>query len=107
MFVARLGDGADPAALKDAAQVAFKECALFSADPAKGKAMCYVSVPPPAPASMLRLRRGKGAAENGSRRGEGSRASTRAQAFGTVTSHAGRRVDRAGLDARDVEEERR
>ena len=49
VFVARLGDGADPAALKDAAQVAFKEgvaCALFSADPAKGKAMCYVSVPP-------------------------------------------------------------
>ena len=48
----------DPAALKEAAAVAFKQgvaCALFSKDPVKGKAMCYVSVPegvslePPAP----------------------------------------------------------
>ena len=48
-FVSRLGDGTDPAALKDAAAVAFKQgvaCALFAADPVKGKAMCYVSVPP-------------------------------------------------------------
>jgi alanyl-tRNA synthetase len=47
-FVLRLSDGADAAALKDAAAVAFKAgvaCALFSADPVKGKAMCYVSVP--------------------------------------------------------------
>jgi alanyl-tRNA synthetase len=48
-FVARLSDGTDPAALKDAAAVAFKAgvaCALFACDPVKGKAMCYVSVPP-------------------------------------------------------------
>ena len=47
-FVLRLADGADAGALKDAAAVAFKAgvaCALFSADPVKGKAMCYVSVP--------------------------------------------------------------
>jgi alanyl-tRNA synthetase len=47
-FVAQLGDFTDPAALKDAAAVAFKQgvaCALFSKDPVKGKAMCYVSVP--------------------------------------------------------------
>ena len=45
----RLSDGTDPAALKDAAAVAFKAgvaCALFACDPVKGKAMCYVSVPP-------------------------------------------------------------
>ena len=50
-FVLRLADGADAGALKDAAAVAFKAgvaCALFSADPVKGKAMCYVSVPPAA-----------------------------------------------------------
>ena len=48
VFVAQLGDFTDPAALKDAAAVAFKQgvaCALFSKDPIKGKAMCYVSVP--------------------------------------------------------------
>ena len=48
-FVSQLGDGTDPAALKDAAAVAFKAgvaCALFSADPVKSKAMCYISVPP-------------------------------------------------------------
>jgi alanyl-tRNA synthetase len=48
-FVSQLGDGTDPAALKDAAAVAAKAgiaCALFSADPVKGKAMCYISVPP-------------------------------------------------------------
>ena len=47
-FVTRLGDGADAGALKDAAAVAFKAgvaCALFSLDPVKGKALCYVSVP--------------------------------------------------------------
>ena len=40
-------DSTDPAALKDAA-AAFKAaaCALFACDPVKGKAMCYVSVPP-------------------------------------------------------------
>ena len=51
VFVMRLGDGADPGALKDAAAVAFKQdvaCALFSADTVKGKAMCYVSAPPSA-----------------------------------------------------------
>jgi alanyl-tRNA synthetase len=50
-FVLRLADGADAGALKEAAAVAFKAgvaCALFSADPVKGKAMCYVSVPPAA-----------------------------------------------------------
>ena len=49
VFVMQLGDGTDPAALKDAAAVAFKAgiaCALFAADPVKGKAMCYVSCPP-------------------------------------------------------------
>ena len=43
-FVARLSDGTDPAALKDAAAVAFKAgVARFACDPVKGKAMCHVS----------------------------------------------------------------
>ena len=56
-FVARLSDGTDAAALKDAAAVAFKAgvaCALFACDPVKGKAMCYVSVPPRLRGSMSR-----------------------------------------------------
>ena len=56
-FVARLSDSTDPAALKDAAAVAFKAgvaCALFACDPVKGKAMCYVSVPPAVEGSTSR-----------------------------------------------------
>ena len=48
-FVMRLDDGADAGALKDAAAAAWKHgvaCALFALDPVKGKALCYVSVPP-------------------------------------------------------------
>mmetsp|Transcript_36931 Transcript_36931/g.91246 ORF Transcript_36931/g.91246 Transcript_36931/m.91246 type:complete len:553 (-) Transcript_36931:556-2214(-) len=48
-FVVQLAEGTDPGAMKDAALKAFGAgiaCALFAADTPKGKAICYVSVPP-------------------------------------------------------------
>ena len=47
-FVARLSDGTDPAALKDAARWRSRLawCALFACRPGQRQAMCYVSVPP-------------------------------------------------------------
>ena len=58
VFVAQLGDFTDPAALKDAAAVAFKQgvaCALFSKDPIKGKACLLYTSPSPRDISGSRM----------------------------------------------------